>query len=76
MTTATEPVTGVINAGSSSLKFSFYDGEKRFLSGQVDGIGVHPTASATGPDGETVAPPETGGTETTAPIELLPALIP
>ncbi len=33
MTTATEPLIGVINAGSSSLKFSFYEGEKRLLAG-------------------------------------------
>jgi acetate kinase len=76
MTTATESLIGVINAGSSSLKFSFYEGEKRLLSGQVDGIGAHPKASATGPDGEAVAPPEIGGKETTAPSEPLPALIP
>src|SRR5271170_6594229 len=76
MTTATEPLIGVINAGSSSLKFSFYEGEKRLLAGQVDGIGAHPRASATGSDGEAVAPPEIGAKETTAPSELLPALIP
>ena len=44
-----EPLIGVINAGSSSLKFSFYEGETRLLSGQVDGIGVRPAAQA-GPD--------------------------
>jgi hypothetical protein len=43
-----EPLIGVINAGSSSLKFSFYDGERRLLSGQVDGIGVRPAAQAVG----------------------------
>ena len=46
----TEPLVGVINAGSSSLKFSFYDGERRILSGQVDGIGVRPKARAMGAD--------------------------
>ena len=39
-TRAAEPLIGVINAGSSSLKFSFYEGERRILSGQVDGIGA------------------------------------
>jgi acetate kinase len=34
---ATEPLVGVINAGSSSVKFSFYEGERRILTGQVDG---------------------------------------
>jgi acetate kinase len=41
-TAATEPLIGVINAGSSSVKFSFYLGERRILTGQVDGIGAHP----------------------------------
>jgi acetate kinase len=76
MTTATEPLIGVINTGSSSLKFSFYEGEKRLLTGQVDGIGVHPKAAATGPDGEAIPPPELGGKPATAPSELLPAIIP
>jgi acetate kinase len=34
MKTATEPLIGVINAGSSSLKFGFYEGEKRLLAGE------------------------------------------
>jgi acetate kinase len=76
MDTAAEPLIGVINAGSSSLKFSFYEGEKRLLAGQVDGIGVNPKASATGPEGESVAPPELGGKPATTPSELLPAVIP
>lgn len=76
MKTATERLIGIINAGSSSLKFSFYEGEKRLLSGQVDGIGVHPKASAIGPDGEAIAPPQTGGKDMTSPSELLPALLP
>ena len=66
----------MINAGSSSLKFSFYEGEKRLLTGQIDGIGVRPKASATGPNGETITPPELGGKPAAAPSELLPALIP
>jgi acetate kinase len=76
MTNATEPLIGVINAGSSSLKFSFYEGEKRLLTGQVDGIGVHPKASASGADGEAIEPPELGGKLATVPSELLPAIIP
>jgi acetate kinase len=76
MKAAAEPLIGVINAGSSSLKFSFYDGETHLLSGQVDGIGVQPKAAATGPDGEATAPPELGGQPATTPSELLPAIIP
>jgi acetate kinase len=75
-TASPEPLIGVINAGSSSLKFSFYEGEKRLLTGQVDGIGVHPKASASGPEGEPIAPPDLGGKPATAPSGLLPAIIP
>jgi acetate kinase len=53
----TEPLIGVMNAGSSSLKFSIYEGERPNLAGQLDGIGVNPSARATGPHGETIAPP-------------------
>lgn len=76
MTNATEPLLGVINAGSSSLKFSFYEGERRLLTGQVDGIGVRPRVTASGSDGESIAPPELVGKPATSPSELLPAIIP
>ncbi|MBV9376083.1 MAG: acetate/propionate family kinase [Alphaproteobacteria bacterium] len=73
---ATEALIGVINAGSSSLKFSFYEGERRILGGQVDGIGAHPAASATGPAGEKIAPPDLGAKPPTVPSEVLPAILP
>jgi acetate kinase len=72
----TEPLVGVINAGSSSLKFSFYVGDTRILSGQVDGIGVHPRAKAVGADGSTVAPPNLGNPPPATPGEVLTALLP
>ena len=72
----TEPLIGVINAGSSSLKFSFYEGEKRLLTGQVDGIGVRPSASATGSDGEAIAPPDLVAAPYSTPSEVLPAVLP
>ena len=71
-----ERLIGVINAGSSSLKFSFYGGERRLLSGQVDGIGVRPRASAVGSSGEAVAPPELGPSPPATPSDIMPALIP
>ena len=71
-----EPLIGVINAGSSSLKFSFYEGEQRILSGQVDGIGARPSASATGPDGEKITPPDLGAKPPAVPSEVLPAILP
>jgi acetate kinase len=71
-----EPLIGVINAGSSSLKFSFYEGETRLLSGQVDGIGVQPRARATGPGGEALTPPDLGASPPATPSDVMPALIP
>ena len=73
---ATEPLVGVINAGSSSVKFSFYEGEQRILAGQVDGIGTHPSASAIGPDGEKLDPPDLGARPPTVPSEVLPTILP
>ena len=76
MLAVAEPLIGVINAGSSSLKFSFYEGERRILTGQVDGIGARPSASATGPDGEKIMPPDLGAKPPTVPSEVLPAILP
>jgi acetate kinase len=76
MTAVGEPLIGVINAGSSSLKFSVYQGERRLLSGQVDGLGARPSASATGPDGEKTSPPELGAAPPATPSEVLPMLLP
>ena len=73
---AAEPLIGVLNAGSSSLKFTFYEGERRILTGQIDGIGAHPSASAVGPDGEKIAPPDLGAKPPTVPSEVLPAIVP
>jgi acetate kinase len=73
---ATESLIGVINAGSSSLKFSFYEGERPILGGQVDGIGARPAASATGPAGEKITPPDLGARPPTVPSEVLPAILP
>ena len=68
-------LVGVINAGSSSLKFAVYDGEHCVLSGQVEGIGVHPSARAKGAGGQAIAPPELGTKPPTTPAEVLPALL-
>jgi acetate kinase len=73
---ATEPLIGVINAGSSSVKFSFYEGERRVLTGQVDGIGAHASASATGAEGERIDPPDLGEKPPSVPSEVLPAILP
>jgi acetate kinase len=72
----TEPLIGVINAGSSSLKFSVYEGEGRLISGQVEGVGVHPSASAVGPDGAAQAPPDFFGEPPSSPSEALATILP
>jgi acetate kinase len=71
----THPLIGVINAGSSSVKFSFLDGERVVLAGQVDGIGVRPSAKAVGPDNKEILPPDLGPSPPKVPGEVLPAIM-
>jgi acetate kinase len=75
-TAPSEPLIGVINAGSSSVKFSFYERDRPILTGQVEGIGAHPSASAAGSNGEKLAPPDLGAKPPAAPSEVLPAILP
>jgi acetate kinase len=76
MADAAEPLIGVINAGSSSLKFGFYERDRRVLTGEVEGIGKTHSAHAAGADGETVSPPPLGEAAPATPSDVLPALIP
>ncbi len=66
---------GVINAGSSSVKFSVFEGEQAILRAQVDGIGTHPKATAHGEDGAPVAPPELGEQPPQTPSDVIPAIL-
>src|SRR5215472_5723279 len=75
-TVSPQPLIGVINAGSSSLKFSFYEGDRRILTGQVEGIGAHPSAIAAGPNGERLSPPDLGTKPPAVPSEVLPTILP
>ena len=68
-------LVGVVNAGSSSLKFAVYEGEQCILSGQVEGIGVHPSGKAKGSDGQAITPPDLGPKPPSTPAEVLPALL-
>jgi acetate kinase len=70
-----DALIGVVNAGSSSLKFALYEGEHRLLSGKVDGIGVRPQARVRDAGGEAIAPPALDPPPQT-PAEVVPALIP
>jgi acetate kinase len=72
--TAAEPLIGVINAGSSSLKFGIYEGERQLLSGQVDGLGTRPSIATAGPDGTAISPPELGEPRPATPSEVLPVI--
>jgi acetate kinase len=67
---------GVVNAGSSSLKFSVYAGDDCLLNGQVDGIGVRPAAKAKTGTGETLPPPDLSTTPPKTPGDALIALLP
>lgn len=75
-TAETGRLIGVINAGSSSVKFSFFDGDRAVLTGQVDGIGAHPRAKATGVNGENLAPPDLGSNAPKTPSDVLPTILP
>jgi acetate kinase len=66
---------GVVNAGSSSLKFSIYEGDTCLLDGQVDGIGVRPAAKARTGTGEALPTPDLATVPKT-PGEALVALLP
>jgi acetate kinase len=71
-----EPVIAVFNAGSSSLKFAFYEGDHRILSGQIDGIGIRPAAKAFAADGTALEPPNLASATPTTPSGVLSVLIP
>ena len=66
---------GVINAGSSSVKFSVFDRDSLILGAQIDGLGTHPRAQATAGDNRTVAPPDLGATPPKTPSEAIPAIL-
>jgi acetate kinase len=74
--TARAPLTGVVNAGSSSLKFAVYEGEASLLSGQVDGIGVRPGSRAKDSAGRPVPGPDVTRQPPATPAEALELLIP
>jgi len=66
----------VINAGSSSLKFAFFDGDSPIIAGQVEGIGARPTARTCRTDGRPMAPLGLGSTPPRTASEVLASLIP
>jgi len=71
-----EALIGVVNAGSSSLKFSVYADDECLLNGQVDGIGVKPAAKAKSGTGEALPPPDLSAAPPATPADALVALMP
>lgn len=71
-----QDLIGVVNAGSSSLKFSVYAGDECLLNGQVDGIGVRPAAKAKTGRGEALPPPDLSAAPPKTPGDALLALMP
>ncbi|PWS36074.1 acetate kinase [Falsiroseomonas bella] len=69
-------VVAVVNAGSSSLKFSLYEGDALLLAGQVDGIGVRPGLKARDGAGAALAVPDLAAAPPATPAEALLALLP
>lgn len=69
-------LVGVINAGSSSLKFALYEAETRILSGQIDGIGVRAASAARNAAGEELPGPDVKQTPPATAAEAVGLLIP
>lgn len=72
----TAPLVGVVNAGSSSVKFAIYEGDARLLSGQVEGIGARPAMSAKDGDGRAVPALDVARTPPKTPADTLLLLMP
>ena len=47
-----------LNAGSSSLKFALFDGDRALLRGEVEDVTGTPRTSAKGADGQSLEPPQ------------------
>jgi acetate kinase len=73
---AEDYLIGVVNAGSSSLKFSVYEDQRPIISGQVGGIGSRLAVSASQADGQALDPPDFGLRPPATPSEVLPVLLP
>ena len=72
----TPPLVGVVNAGSSSVKFALYEGDARLLSGQVEGIGARPAMSAKDGAGRAVPALDVTRTPPETPADALLLLMP
>src|SRR5208283_1310514 len=71
----TEPHIGVINAGSSSIKFALFAGDEALLHGQVEGIGTRPTMRVAGSASEALPPLDLHSVAPATPGEAVPLLL-
>jgi acetate kinase len=71
-----ELLIGVVNAGSSSLKLAFYEGDACILSSQVEGIGTRPKMSARNAAGDALPGLDLSGAPVSSPADALLLLIP
>jgi acetate kinase len=69
-------IVGVINAGSSSLKFSLFEGDHCWVDGQVDGIGVRPGFKARDASGAALPGPDLTRPAPGSPADALMMLLP
>ena len=69
-------LVGVVNAGSSSLKFTFYEGERSLLAGQIEGIGVRPASRAKDEAGRPVEGPDVASAPPASPAEAVALVTP
>jgi len=66
---------GVINAGSSSLKFAVFDGASRLLHGQVEGLGSHPAVEIADGNGTPLPPFPLGSPAPASPADAVRPLV-
>ncbi|WP_207538153.1 acetate/propionate family kinase [Sabulicella rubraurantiaca] len=69
-------VVGVVNAGSSSLKFSVFEDGRSLLDGQVDGIGARPGFRAKDSSGAALTGPPLEGAGPANPADALTWILP
>ncbi|MBV8458560.1 MAG: acetate/propionate family kinase [Acetobacteraceae bacterium] len=74
-TPAQQAAVGVINAGSSSVKFALYTGDEAIVRGEVDGLGVQPGVRVAGPNGQPLPPFALGPKPPTTPSGVIPLLL-
>ncbi len=71
-----DALVGVVNAGSSSLKFALFEGERRVARGEFEGLNATPSVRAFDAAGEPIEPPGAHGPAPRTAAEAMHALVP